>query len=145
MKYIERPHAQQVPHLSLSEQEILIVQNYLLSPGFHSLQVTDVAEGRALLSTFEASLSYLLRAALVNAPGKEMLSDYLPIGRELEAASAEPGQLEQYLLHSWDYDFVAIEGTKELLATEWYGRFEQLLIDYDLIKTMPVLMLFYRQ
>ena len=145
MKYIERPHAQQVPQLSLSEQEILIVQNYLLSPGFHSLQVTDVAHGRALLSTFEASLSYLLRAALISAPGEEMLSDYLTIGRELAAASAEPGQLEQYLLHSWDYDFVAIEGTKELLVTEWYGRFEQLLIDYDLIKMTPVLMLFYRQ
>lgn len=146
MKHSEIAYAPRIPQPYLSEQEILILQSYLLKPGFHSIQVPDIVQGRVLLRTFVSSLNYFSRVALLSEIENGELTECINIASELKAVHAysDPGQLEQYMLHAWDYDFLAIEGTKDLLSADWFGRFEQLLIDYDLIKTTPVLMLFYR-
>lgn len=143
MKHHEMVHANRMGQPHLTEREILILQSYLLSPGFHSIRVPTIAQGRVLLSTFGSSLRFFSRLALLSDNTNEEIEGYTDLTAELEAAhSSGLGNFELYMLHCFDYDFVAIEGTRELIASEWFGRFEQLLIDYNLIKTIPILMIF---
>jgi hypothetical protein len=143
MKHHEMVHTNRMGQPHLTEREILILQSYLLSPGFHSIRVPTIAQGRALLSTFGSSLRFFSRLALLSDSTNGEIEGYTDLTAELEAVHvSEQGNLEQYMLHCFDYDFLAIEGTRDLLASEWFGRFEQLLIDYNLIKTVPILMIF---
>lgn len=128
---------------SLSEQEILAFHSYLFSPGFHCIKVPSIAAGRGLLEEYASSCAYVIDSAFLSmtpAPnGHRNLYEELCV---MDAFSEE-GRLEEFILCSLTQEFLIIEATAELLKTPWFGKFEQLLIDYNIMKETTIIMFLY--
>lgn len=130
----------------LGEQEILDLQDYFLTPGFHFLKTTDPETGRELLTQFIQVLQYHYADVAVLSTSKRSFSfEYHDLYKELMHAKGfnKKEALEKYLLDSFYYDLVVIEGTKELLASHWFGRFENLLNTFAITEKTPVVLLYY--
>ncbi len=130
---------------SLSEQKILELQDYFLTPGLHVVKVGNRESGRQLLTQFLQSLQYYSAIAVVSSNGWLMPAEYHDLYSELDEAAAlfKKEALEEYILRSFNYDFLAIEGTSDLLRAAWFGRFEHLLIEYDIARSIPIILFMY--
>lgn len=130
----------------LSEQEILEIQDYFLTPGLHILTVADPQEGRELLERFLDALgTYYSHKAVLSLQDEGMPRKCSDIYKELIASKAvfDYEALHEYVAYSFYYDFLAIEGTHELLNAPWFSRFEKLLHQCAITKTVPVILFFY--
>jgi hypothetical protein len=124
---------------SLSDENVLALQDYFLTTGLHIFRVPNAVVGRALIDVF------------INASGHRvglLSTDYVPsayfnVYHDLlmHDALTKDGGLEDYILTSVSWDVLVIEGTPELFQSSWYGQFEQLLIDYEIITKIPVFVL----
>ena len=129
----------------LSEHEVLEVQEYFLNPGYHWLVVDNKECGRKLMTDFLDVLHYNSRVAVLNTENwtREGSYDNLYRGLSDEDFLSEVGALEEFVAHSFDYDFLAIEGTKELLCAPWFGQFEKHLMDHEITSFIPIITFFY--
>ena len=129
---------------NLSEQEVLVLNSYFFSPGFHCIKVPTIEAGRRLLSEYTSSCSHFVDSAFLSTIPipEEYHNLYRDLG-ESGALSGEKGSLEEFILQSITHEFLVIEATSDLLKTAWFGRFEQLLIDYDIMKETTIIMFMY--
>ncbi|MBA3751542.1 hypothetical protein H0X06_01905 [Candidatus Dependentiae bacterium] len=128
----------------LSEQEVLALHTYFFSPGFHCIKVPSVEAGRRVLSEYMRSFNYFLDGALLST--SPVPDEYVDLYAELKAHNALPGEkgdMEEFILQLLHHEFLAIEATAELLKTPWFGMFEQLLIDYNIMKETTIVMFMY--
>ena len=128
----------------LSEQEIFALNSYFFTPGFHCIKVPTVEAGRRLLQDYTASCSHFVDSAFLST--LPIPADYRNLYEELRASDAlsgEKGNLEEFVLRSVTQEFLVIEATAELLKTFWFSMFEQLLIDYNIMKETTIIMFMY--
>ncbi len=134
----------EAPPEFLSEQEVLAFQSYFFSPGFHCLKVPTIETGRRLLHDYTSLCSHFMNSAFLSM--MPVPDEYHNLYKELSesgALSGEKGELEEFVLRSINHEFLVIEATAELLKTSWFGLFEQLLIDYNIMKETTIIMLMY--
>ncbi|MBA2306522.1 hypothetical protein H0W26_00060 [Candidatus Dependentiae bacterium] len=128
----------------LSEQEVLALYPYFFSPGFHCIKVPTVEAGRSLFEKYTLSVGHVVDSAFLTT--MPLSDDFYNLYDELHVAdmlSEEKGYLEEFVLRSINHDFLIIEATAELLKSTWFGIFEQLLIDYNIMKETTIIMFMY--
>lgn len=130
---------------SLSEQDILTLQDYFLTPGLHLVKAENQEESRLLLAQFLYSFQYYSSIAILGTNEWSMPEDYHDLYKELGETSAlfKKEAMEDYLSCTFPHDFLAIEGTPDLLRSAWFGRFEHLLIQYEIVRTIPIIIFIY--
>ncbi len=114
---------------TLSESDILDFQDIFLTPGFHSLTIGTVSEGRDLITTFLGILNCYSEIGCLTQYTSDLSSDIFNIYDELafQGALANTNILENFFLEQFFYDFIWIEASHDLLKTHWYWYFEQRL------------------
>lgn len=128
-----------------SEEEILEIQDRFLNPGFHYIKVESFLVGRNLFKTFSGILKYYSnKAYLSELPFDYSLNMFNLFQEFIDRGIIhdQPGALEDFLLNSFFYDFLAIEVTDKLLLKPWMSKFENLLIDYYFTETLPIIVLY---
>ncbi len=131
---------------TLVEQTIINVQQYFLTPGVHCITIATHEQGRSLLRVCLDSLEIYTNVGIVTVTTKKAPAHYRDMYEELEHAQAlclGDGRLEEFMLSSFQCDFLVLEYTQELLEQPWFGRFEQLLSEYSVAKSIPVIMFLY--
>ena len=132
--------------IRLSDEEILEIQEYFLTPGLHIIKVADVMTGRILLARFLEALGYYFSdKAVLSLTRKTIPEGCADIYTELVETGSlhDYDALQNYIASSFYYDFLAIEGTHELLNNPWFGRFEYVLRESCAGETTPIILFFY--
>lgn len=133
-----------------SEQEILDLQDIFLTHGHHYLTVSNVGQGRSIISLFLDSLqsSYFSRVACLTTSAVPLPSSVISLRDELALSGAlafDHIKLDEFLLNGFYYDFVWIECNKELTQAPWFYYFEKKLIDYNMALSTPILFVQYEE
>lgn len=136
---------------SLSDEEIINLQDSFLMPGFSLIQVPDLRTGRNILNLFLDSLKCYNDMAFIstypdNCAGFKLPVNMINLYNEFINNNIinNIDKLEEYLLGSFYYDFLAVELTQELLGQAWFCKFEQLLIDYNFAENTPIVLFSYQ-
>ena len=145
-KYLDMGHIAGIFHNTISETEIIAVNDLLLSSGFHTITVKNIASGRHILETFLTLLNCYQRIYWLTIDGTPPtgiidLYDVLKNRDCLTRSSLECYQ--DYLYQDFYADFLVVECTERLLKEPWYADFEQALYETHLFDQMPVVQLLY--
>lgn len=145
MKYsrmaMESARSMKHVHQSISEYDILELQEIFLTYGLHSIKVPSISFGRDLVIRFLDSLHCYSNIACLSLSARPLRTSVVNLYEELGLSGAlahSHTNLETFLLEHFYYDFLWIEMTQELDEAPWYWYFEQKLLDFNLIKTLPV-------
>ncbi len=132
---------------SLSDEDIFEIQDNFLDYGIHYIKFEDLGSGRMFLgSVFDLFKCYYRMAYLSLEPVEvgfsisNLYKELMDLGVASELAD---GVLEDFLLNSFNYDFLLIEATSEMLAQDWFVKFRRLLVDYSIIDNIPVVIFCY--
>ena len=132
--------------LNSIEHNLISLQEYFLTPGTHCVTVPTVQQGRSLLRVCLDSLGIYNNIGMLTACLRKAPPQYHDIFGELSSfrsLSLDNGILEEYMLNSFNCDFLVIEYSQELMKEPWFGKFENLLNDYSVASSLPILLLFY--
>lgn len=133
--------------VTFSDEQIIALHETLMTPGFHSMRVNTVLQGRAILYTFLNSLHYYTDVACLTintVPLKYTIFDlhhYLQEGGFLNPHAH--ADLEEFFLEQFESDFLWIEACPALTQQAWYPYFEQKLIELKINKQIPIMILSY--
>ncbi len=131
-----------------SEQDIIRLQEIFLTNGWHCLQVQNLHEGRSVINTMLYSLNYYHDIACLTLRDYPLLDsvcfDVYLHALEKGCLDSDPYDLNSFFLDYFFADFLWIEETEELVASQWYGPFLQSLHDVQIEKHIPVIMLSYK-
>ena len=129
-----------------SEADIIELHNRFLTPGFHSLKVKNVQEGRSLVYTILASLNHHHNIACLGTVPIALESYVHNIYNTLKEFDAINEQaLFDFFLEEFNCDFLWIEINTELVAQSWFADFEHMLNDFHIHQYVPIIMLSYEQ
>jgi len=148
---IDREHAgmaaamyKRIP-TSLTDHDIIELNDTFLCNGTHFLKVNDIEHGRQLLELFLSSLGYYHAVGcltLFSTPGS------MPVG-DIFQELAHGGYIDRtetmgdYFFDQFDYDFLWIELTAPLSSLNWYQAFTEQLHDSNVAERMPIVKLLY--
>ena len=134
---------------SLTEQEILRVQELFLTNGIHELEVLDVSTGREIITTFLHSLNWYHSAACLSVQELPPHSSITDIYRLLLCQDylGDNGfeKLDVFFSEDFYFDFLWIEKTPELCAAPWFNYFEYKLHSLEGAYHMPIIEIRYYQ
>ena len=128
------------------ENNLFTIQEQFLSPGMHCIDVENHEQDRRLLRLGLDSLNMYSDVGMLTMSPTKIPHKYRDLYEEMDAWDAltlNNGMLEEYLLSSFQSDFLVLEYTQELIVQPWYGRFEQLLYEYSISTSIPVIMFIY--
>ncbi len=83
---------------------------------------------------------------MVTMTNKRVPAHYRDLYDEMyfnRALFLDDGRLEEFMLTSFQCDFLILEYTQELMEEPWFGRFERLLHDYSISTSIPIIMFIY--
>jgi len=129
-----------------SHEQIIALQDLLLTPGFHCLKVANVASGRMIIDIFLMSLNYFHTIGCLTLhqsplPGN-IHNMYIQLLEEGYLNEGGDG-IERFLIEAFYCDFIFIEMEEAIMSKKWLPLFQQKIIDLGLDKTVPVIYLFY--
>lgn len=135
-----------VSNAQLSEQDIIVVSDKFLTPGFHKIQVDSIEHGRNLIGTFLTSLNYYHDVAMlsledVNRSTPHNIYQSLMVQEKVQSAY----DFTEFLCNNFYHDFLWIEATPELAETVWFKELEYELFNLNFDKIIPIVILSYRQ
>ncbi len=148
LRNLSRSRRKQTHKISRVEQSIITVQQYFLSPGLHCITVPNLDNGRSLLRICLDSLGIYTNVGMLSLSNKAVPAHYVDLYADMQRAhvlSLDSGMLEEYMLSSFQADFLILEYTQELMEQPWFGRFEHLLHDYSIATSIPVIMFLYEE
>ena len=158
MKWIEGANARtfdaqcslcaQKPHClgnTLSENDILYLQDIILTHGFHHVCLPDVVMGRDLMIMFIQALNYYNSVACLSA-----LQD-LPLHQSvrniyddlMDGSIGSESDIEIFFAESFDADFMWIEATDELLKLPFVSWLWQTVHRVAAREHIPIVALSY--
>ncbi len=123
-----------------SEQEIIELNDVFLTHGIHDITVSDIAAGRTLIDTFLSSLNYYNNVACLTASDIPLRSSIFDIYSEVAG-----GDLEEFFLEQFYFDFLWIEVSPTLTETAWFLNFELKLLSFNMDQLLPVIILSYEE
>lgn len=135
-----------VSNTQLNEQDIIVLSDKFLTPGFHKIQVDSIEHGRNLIETFLKSLNYYHDVAMLSVEDR-IQNHHANIYTSLMAQEKSQSAYDftEFLCNNFYYDFLWIEATSELAETMWYKEFEYELFNLNFDKIIPIIILSYRQ
>lgn len=125
-----------------SESDILYLQNIFTSPGFHQFTVSSVLVGRELILQQLRALKWhqdVGYISTINTASIEAESIVDLIGQPIDQDSVESFFIDQFY-----YDFLWIEGTRDLMAMPWIYIFEQQILHYRIDQMIPIITVNYQ-
>jgi hypothetical protein len=131
---------------NFSEQDILELQDVFLTPGFNYLSVPSVVQGRRIIRSVLDSLNCFSPVACLTTNSIKLRSDIISLYDEMALAGAlalSHSALESFLLEQFNYDFLWIECSYELMQAPWFCYFEQKLLDFNIAAQQPILFVEY--
>lgn len=130
---------------SLTETDILDLQEKFLSNGFKHIRVKSMKEGRALVHRFLSSLSIYHNVAYVAMENVTLQTNYTNVYYELMRSpylnSFKPSFSDEFFIEEFYFDFMWIEATEELLRSSWYKYLKKKLLDFKLDQNIPMMVL----
>jgi len=132
----------------LTDTDIFTLQDAFLDNGFHYIQVKDVDAGRALIETFLYSLGTYHFIGCLTVAQQALNSTITDVQLELFGAHTygkRCGDLEEFFIEQFYYDFLWIEACHELQATAWYDAFKQKIVELNLNQHIPIIILSYEE
>ena len=133
-------HEIELIHQPLNDECILAVQDKLLSQGFQYLKVNSVQEGRQIIGLFLQSLSLYqsVGCLTLEAPLQEIASIY----DHLELCFWDKYLMQEYFIN-FQFDFMWIEATEEMLSNPRFEQIRQAMIQSVIDQHMTILVLVY--
>ena len=108
--------------------------------------VADIEEGRSIIKTFVDALNYYHNIACLTFAPESLDQSIFDIYKALqEQEDINSQMLFDFFLEQFSYDFLFIEGTKELMRTDWFAEFQQYMIDFKLDHSISIVMISYHQ
>ena len=141
-------HQHVFDHDSLTNNDILLLQEKFLSNGFQYIKVKNLNSGRLIINRFITSLRIYCDMAVVTneelEPKKNIYNIYneLLIGGYLNPF--ELGFMEEFFVEEFYFDFLWIEANEKLLKSSWYQHFEKKLIAFKCDQNIPIITLFFQ-
>lgn len=129
-----------------SHEQIIALQDLLLTPGFHCLKVLNIASGRIIIDVFLMSLNYFHTIGCLTLHQGPLPSNIHNIYNQLkeEGYLKDGGDgIERFLMESFYCDFIFIEMEEAIMKTKWLPLFQQKIIDLGIDKTIPIIYLLY--
>lgn len=133
-----------------SEQDIIALHKLFLTVGVHSITVASVRQGRSLVKTFLESLNCYHNLAMVTLENIPLLFPVLDVYRGLlekgyvnPISSIKHSALDQFFVDDFFADFMWIESSQELLSSDWFIEFKQKLVNLNIDKHIPIIMVRY--
>lgn len=124
---------------SLSEQDILDLQNAFLTFGYHRVPVSSLGWGRTLICSFLSSLSCFSSVSCLTYSRGILPNGVVSLHEELALATDfSSDSIDHFLLENFYYDFCWIECTPELVDSAWFKHFRQRLDDFNFVGSMSV-------
>lgn len=141
-KYIDIAHVVQVTSAAFTEQEIIAINDMLLSNGIHTIALKNEQIGRKIVDTFLSLLNcyqqiYWLSYNRTTPAGTINLYHLL-----LQEGCLKDVQLLEELLETYFYPAcLVIELSHELEKQSWYKKFYSMLEKSTLLDNIPVIKL----
>jgi len=131
--------------IPFTEQEIIDMSNSFLTYGFHSFKAKTIAHGRLFINTFLHSLNYYDDIAYLTVEqGSDSHGlDLYQLFNQEKLLEKPSSRLSEFLCNFFHNDFLWIEATPSLMAMPWFIDFEHCLIDLNIDKVMPIVILSY--
>lgn len=143
-KHINIAHIANITHASITECEILAMNDLLLTNGYHLITVKNFSVGRTIVDSFLMLLNRYQQIYWLSDDGKVPEQTYNLYTNMKQAGCLKDRSIEGYMsfFHEEFYgDCLIIECTNELLKTDWYLDFEQALYEVQLSDHMPIVQL----
>lgn len=126
------------------EQNILYLQDRFLINDFHHFKVENILDGRKIISTMLNSLNYYQNIACLTTFNncnlqKNIFDVYIELSKEKYLENVD--NLIEFFLETFDFDFIWIEESNNILQTKWYKIFKQHLVDFNFHKIMPIIVI----
>ncbi len=124
----------------LNDECILAVQDKLLSQGFQYLRVDSIQEGRQIIRLFLQSLSlyHAIGCLTLETAPQEAASIY----DHLELCFWDKYLMQEYFIN-FQFDFMWIEATEEMLSNPTFEQIRQAMIQSMIDRHMTILVLVY--
>lgn len=116
---------------TLTEHDILFLQDAFLINGFQSIHVANQAVGRALIQSFLQCLPmYTHNACLTLNDTAGLPSNIVDISAALHYEGLQEQAIEEFFINEFYFDFVWIEISDALIQAPWFGHFNKILEAY---------------
>lgn len=126
---------------TIFDEQIIEINNLFLTAGFHTILVNDFSTGRALISTFLASLNYYHQVGCLTIDNQPLM-DADNLYRMLKDNYQNNNDLDQFFMESFYYDFIWIEENESLdhISTLFKTKMKEFGIDQNI----PIISLLYK-
>ena len=124
-----------------SEDDILYLQDLFLTPGTHQIVVDNFSKIREIISQILQSLQYYHKIAclsFVNLSLEPKICDMVQVLMS-EDYFVSKERFALFFLDHFDFDFLWIEETPELLDSIWYEQFKQHLNNFNFNRSIPII------
>jgi hypothetical protein len=132
----------QMIHEPLSDSEILQIQDIFLTKGIHSIKVHDIQSGRIVMKRFLESLNcyHAIACLTMTEPiiGINIIDLYSELLTGNYCAALHEQSLTDFFINQFNYDFLWIEASEQLLNSLWFTCFEQALFNLNIQTRMPI-------
>ncbi len=145
-KHINIAHVARVNHASFSENEIIAVNDMLLSNGLHEITVRNKKIGREIIDVFLSLLNRYQRVYWLSSDGS-VPAGTINLYAQLKQFDAlhNPSQMHEYMCTQFDPSFLVIECTSILKNEHWYEQFHMTLHEGHLFDHIPVVHVSFMQ
>lgn len=126
---------------SLTEHEILSLQDAFLVNGLHTLHFSNQALGRTLIHDFLQSLPMYNNIACLTLENNHLLTGIFDIHSTLFNEGINEQSIEEFFINEFYFDFMWIEVSDSLSKAPWYGHFCKIMQAYK--QQMPILLVYY--
>ncbi len=127
-----------------SHEEIIALQDLLLTPGFHSLKAATRSSGRTIIDVFLMSLNYFNTIGCLTLHKNSLPHNIHNIYHQLvEEGYLEQGSdgIERFLVDAFYCDFLFIEIDDAMIKCNWLPIFQQKIIDLGIDTNIPIIYL----
>jgi hypothetical protein len=124
-----------------SEREALCLQELLLTPGEHQVQVKSILQGRQIMADLLSAVKYYQNPACLSLESLPVNFGITDIVKTLimDDYLITPDRLALFFLDCFYYDFLWIEETQALLDSIWYEQFKVYLVEFSFQKSIPII------
>jgi uncharacterized protein YjhX (UPF0386 family) len=128
----------------LTQQDIIDLNDTLLTRGVHELTIHSFAEGRVILKKFLDSLNCYSAIACLTADNfllSDVADNLYNKMQEKQVLLYPEEKMHEFMLDHFYYDFLWIELTTALSQQTWFSFFVDALISFNFPTIMPIVVL----
>ncbi len=127
-----------------TDQDLIELQEKFLTNGFQYLKTPSIDEGRSIIEMFLSTISIHHTIAYFSLETHKVgyATNIYSILKEGYLNSYD-GDLEEYFIEHFYFDFMWIEGTKDVLQAPWFETFKNAITCTGIDNHIPILVCVY--